>query len=643
MAIRVKPFRSSTSGLTPPAPGIILAGSPDGRGATLGATLGVPAVENEVAVGTWSGSVSDRLSDTDSLMLEKIRDVWVNHSNWVLLGVGAEVGIEVMSKELEIDIVGISELSEGKTMTVLGMELGFGLRMVEGGMLGLISDVDSRGSLLTRGWVETGSLLTRVEEGGHPMPSRRHRSPVVVGDGGWVSAGSLLAGGLVETGSLLTGIEEGGQPMPSKRHRSPVVLGGGGWVETVSPLWVETVLLLAGEEGGQPIPSRRHRSPVGVGGWVETVLLLAGEEGGQPIPSRRHRSPVVGGWVSTGSLLAGGGWVEAGSLLVRVKEGGHPMPSKIHRSPDVGGGWVSTGSLLAGGGWVEAGSLLAGVEEGGHPIPSRIHRSPVVVGGWLSTGSLVAGGGWVEAGSLLVRVEEGGHPMPSRRHRFPVVVGGWVSVVEEGSFVWGGSLAEGECETSVDEGVSLDEVGQKSPRRPQSWEVEVRGSDVEGVGSGVLEDEEGGSVSEGEGDGSDGDEEGSGVSAGSAGKVTVAPLTIAETRPSGDWPRTWISSPSSMMSSIARRRWRAAAGGGYWPSNLFLWATDLLRLAGVGGRWAKARLANRTRTRKRFIVRACRRYLFLRNAAYGKANGTWGGPVEIINESKGACSVGLTL
>lgn len=81
IAIRVKPSRLSTSGLTPPAPGIILAGSPDGRGATLGATLGVPAVENDVVVGTWSGSVSDRLPDVDSLILEKIKDVWVSHSN----------------------------------------------------------------------------------------------------------------------------------------------------------------------------------------------------------------------------------------------------------------------------------------------------------------------------------------------------------------------------------------------------------------------------------------------------------------------------------------------------------------------------------------------------------------------------------
>jgi hypothetical protein len=75
MAIRVNPFKSSASGLTPPAPGIILAGSPDGRGATLGATVGVPVVENDVAVGTWSGSVRDRLLEADSLMLEKIRDV----------------------------------------------------------------------------------------------------------------------------------------------------------------------------------------------------------------------------------------------------------------------------------------------------------------------------------------------------------------------------------------------------------------------------------------------------------------------------------------------------------------------------------------------------------------------------------------
>jgi len=36
---------------------------------------------DNVAFGTWSGSVSDRLSETDSLMLEKIRDVWFNHSN----------------------------------------------------------------------------------------------------------------------------------------------------------------------------------------------------------------------------------------------------------------------------------------------------------------------------------------------------------------------------------------------------------------------------------------------------------------------------------------------------------------------------------------------------------------------------------
>ena len=75
MAIRVKPFKLSTSGLTLPAPGTILAGSPDGRETTSGATLGVPVVVSVVDVGTWSGSVSDTLSDADWLMLEKIREV----------------------------------------------------------------------------------------------------------------------------------------------------------------------------------------------------------------------------------------------------------------------------------------------------------------------------------------------------------------------------------------------------------------------------------------------------------------------------------------------------------------------------------------------------------------------------------------
>ena len=116
MAIRVKPFKSSTAGLTPPAPGSIRAGIPDGRTATLGATLGVPVVEDDVAVGTWSGSVSDRLSEVDSLMLEKIRDVWVNHSNWVLVGVGVGVEIGLINKESKVDDEGRPELSEGKMM-----------------------------------------------------------------------------------------------------------------------------------------------------------------------------------------------------------------------------------------------------------------------------------------------------------------------------------------------------------------------------------------------------------------------------------------------------------------------------------------------------------------------------------------------
>ena len=99
----VSPLKSSTSGLTPPEPGTIRAGSPDGRVTTLGATLGVPVVENDVAVGTWSGSVNDRLWEVDPLTLEKIKDDSVNHSNWVLVGVGVEVGVRVINKESEVD------------------------------------------------------------------------------------------------------------------------------------------------------------------------------------------------------------------------------------------------------------------------------------------------------------------------------------------------------------------------------------------------------------------------------------------------------------------------------------------------------------------------------------------------------------
>ena len=52
---------------------------PDGRETTLGTTVGVPVSKNDVGVGTWSGSVSVILLDTDSLKLEKIKDDWVNY------------------------------------------------------------------------------------------------------------------------------------------------------------------------------------------------------------------------------------------------------------------------------------------------------------------------------------------------------------------------------------------------------------------------------------------------------------------------------------------------------------------------------------------------------------------------------------
>lgn len=50
------------------------AGIPDGRETTLGAAAGVPVVGDDVDVGTWSGSVSDILSNVDTLKLEKIKD-----------------------------------------------------------------------------------------------------------------------------------------------------------------------------------------------------------------------------------------------------------------------------------------------------------------------------------------------------------------------------------------------------------------------------------------------------------------------------------------------------------------------------------------------------------------------------------------
>jgi hypothetical protein len=93
-----------------------------------------------------------------------------------------------MSKELVTDDVGRPEIKEGKMMyVVLGMELDpeLGGRTVEGGTLELVGGIDSGGPLLTGGdWVET--LLAGIEEGGQPIPNREHRSPVVLGGGGWV-------------------------------------------------------------------------------------------------------------------------------------------------------------------------------------------------------------------------------------------------------------------------------------------------------------------------------------------------------------------------------------------------------------------------------------------------------------------------
>ena len=63
----------------------------------------------------------------------------------------------------------------------------------------------------------TGSSFVGFEEGGHPIPSRRHESPVVVGGGLSVVVG----------GSLFAVFEEGEHPIPSSRHWSPVVVGGG--------------------------------------------------------------------------------------------------------------------------------------------------------------------------------------------------------------------------------------------------------------------------------------------------------------------------------------------------------------------------------------------------------------------------------
>jgi hypothetical protein len=91
-----------------------------------------------------------------------------------------------MGKELEVVDEGILVIREGNIMyVVLGIELGpeLGGRRVEGGILELVGGIDSGGPLLTGGdWVET--LLAGIEEGGQPIPNRRHRLPVVLGGGG---------------------------------------------------------------------------------------------------------------------------------------------------------------------------------------------------------------------------------------------------------------------------------------------------------------------------------------------------------------------------------------------------------------------------------------------------------------------------
>ena len=63
-----------------------------------------------------------------------------------------------------------------------------------------------------------GSSCAGSEEEGHPIPSRRHKSPVVVGGGLSVVVG----------GSSVVGFEVGGHPIPSRRHWSPDVVVDGG-------------------------------------------------------------------------------------------------------------------------------------------------------------------------------------------------------------------------------------------------------------------------------------------------------------------------------------------------------------------------------------------------------------------------------
>jgi len=92
-----------------------------------------------------------------------------------------------------------------------------------------------------------------------------------------------------------------------------------------------------------------------------------------------------------------------------------------------------------------------------------------------------------------------------------------------------GDGSEGEGDESEGKGDDSDDDGT------ESGGLEVGGG---GVGAGDSDEEDG--VSE------DGVYEEDGVCAGSTEKVVVTPLTIAETMPSGVWPRMRTSSPSSM-------------------------------------------------------------------------------------------------
>lgn len=99
--------------------------------------------------------------------------------------------------------------------------------------------------LVGGGWVETESLLTRVEEEGQPIPRRAHKSPLELGDGVSVVEGDGLVceRGEVETVSLLTEVEDEGQPIPRREQSAPVVevvsVVEGGWVD-----WERSLVVL---------------------------------------------------------------------------------------------------------------------------------------------------------------------------------------------------------------------------------------------------------------------------------------------------------------------------------------------------------------------------------------------------------------